>query len=57
MWDLGSTSLVKEFRAHTESILSVDFSPGGRRILSCGMDASLRLWDMNTKCVLFTNVL
>jgi WD40 repeat protein len=33
---------------HTAGVRRVEFSPDGRRLLSCGLDGSIRLWDTET---------
>src|SRR5207302_1421071 len=33
---------------HTDAVERVEFAPDGRRLLSCGLDGSIRLWDLET---------
>jgi ribosome assembly protein 4 len=39
---------------HTEAVLSVNFSPDGRRLASGSGDATVRLWDLGTQTPRFT---
>jgi RNA polymerase sigma factor (sigma-70 family) len=39
---------VRSFHGHTAPVLCVAFSSDGRRILSSSMDATVRLWDVET---------
>jgi RNA polymerase sigma factor (sigma-70 family) len=35
-------------QGHTDSVQRVAFSPDGRRLLSCGLDGAIILWDLET---------
>lgn len=39
---------IRRFEGHTESVLSVAFTPDGRQLLSCGAEPSVRLWDVRS---------
>ena len=34
---------------HRDEVLSADFNLDGTRIISCGMDHSLKMWRMDTE--------
>jgi WD40 repeat protein len=39
---------IKEMRGHTDTVRGVVHLPGGRRIITCSLDGSLRLWDLES---------
>ncbi|KIK32894.1 hypothetical protein CY34DRAFT_100573 [Suillus luteus UH-Slu-Lm8-n1] len=39
---------IKEMRGHTYDVRGVVHLPGGRRIVTCSWDGSLRLWDLES---------
>ena len=45
IYDIKDLSLLKEFRAHQNSVFAVTYSPDGRYLLSGGRDARLNIWD------------
>ncbi|KIK44968.1 hypothetical protein CY34DRAFT_78758 [Suillus luteus UH-Slu-Lm8-n1] len=39
---------IEEMRGHTGAVLGVVHLPGGRRIVTCSRDGSLRVWDLES---------
>ncbi len=48
LWDVERGELLRTFQGHVYGVTGVDVSPDGHRILSCGYDFSVRLWDADT---------
>ncbi|ESN96553.1 hypothetical protein HELRODRAFT_189288 [Helobdella robusta] len=46
LWDLGTGSLIKDFRGHGDVIYSLAFNRDGSLLFSGGMDNSLKMWDV-----------
>jgi RNA polymerase sigma factor (sigma-70 family) len=48
VWDVSSGRALHRLKGHDYVVSCVTFSPGGRRILTCGWDRTIRLWDAKT---------
>ncbi len=51
LWDSKTGTVTREFRGHIGSVNNVKFSPDGSRLLSCGTDGTLRLWETHPTAV------
>ena len=45
IWDAKGNTIGPPLQGHTESVLSVAFSPDSRRIISGSADETIRIWD------------
>jgi WD40 repeat protein len=50
LWDLAGNCL-QTFVGHTDMVLSVNFSPDGKQIVSTSGDNNLKLWDLMGNCL------
>jgi WD40 repeat protein/tetratricopeptide (TPR) repeat protein len=48
VWDSATGRLTAGPLPHSDSVLSIAFSPDGRRLLTTGQDGIARLWDLAT---------
>ncbi len=48
VWDLGGKREVRTLKGHEKGVLCAAFTFDGRRLVSGGQDAHLRLWDVET---------
>ena len=46
VWDLGSSSLLKELKGHNENIRCLAWSRDSNMLASSGQDGLLKLWDV-----------
>ncbi len=46
LWDLESSKLLRKFPAHLNGVTSLDFAPDGKTLVSGGLDARVRLWNV-----------
>jgi WD40 repeat protein/serine/threonine protein kinase len=48
VWDVRTFKMVKWLVAHAEVVLSVDFMPDGKTLVTGGSDNAVRFWDTGT---------
>jgi len=47
IWEINRKYVRNAFKGHTSHIMSLDFSPNGRLLVSASGDNTLRLWNMH----------
>lgn len=53
LWDVENDyKNIMTFRGHEHSVSSAGFMPGDAQVISSSRDASVRIWDISTGCVL-----
>ena len=48
LWDLAKGEKVREMIGHVHGVRDVRFLPDGKRAISCSLDCTARLWDLET---------
>lgn len=48
LWNIGAQRSEAIFRGHTAGVNEVRRLPGGRRFVSCSVDRTVRLWDLDS---------
>ena len=48
LWEVESGALLRVFEGHTDTILPLDISQDGTRMLSGSRDGSMKLWDLES---------
>lgn len=48
LWDLATRKVIREFQGHTVEGMIASLTPDGRRLVSSGVDKSLRLWNVES---------
>ena len=54
LYDAATDAKIGALSGHTEMTVALDFFADGSRLLSCGDDATVRLWDFNNRTLLKT---
>ncbi|MEL6438065.1 MAG: hypothetical protein AAFQ80_02245, partial [Cyanobacteria bacterium J06621_8] len=52
--DVKNQSLVHTFNGHQDYVISVEFSPGGKYIVSGSDDKTVKLWDVKNQSLVHT---
>jgi serine/threonine protein kinase len=49
LWDLEKGELLRKLEGHEKDLWTVAFSPDSKRLVSTGFDATVRVWDVQTR--------
>jgi Tol biopolymer transport system component len=52
LWDPATGKLQRALTGHQSGVISVSFSPDGRRLASGGLDGTVKIWDPSTGKIL-----
>lgn len=48
VFDVHNKKLIKSFSAHTDGASCIDITPDGSRLVTGGLDCTVRIWDLKT---------
>jgi WD40 repeat protein/serine/threonine protein kinase len=48
LWDVASRQCVRTFLGHTGGVMRALFSKDSKRVISCGVDQLIKIWDPNS---------
>ena len=46
MWDLKTTSLIRSFQGHEDSVTCCALTPDGQKLITGSLDKTIRVWDI-----------
>lgn len=46
VWSIQPLDLLREYEGHADNVTSASFSPDGQKLVSTGLDRSIRIWDL-----------
>jgi WD40 repeat protein len=49
LWDIHSGKNIKNFKGHSDNIISIEFINKGKQMLSSSWDGTIKLWDVETE--------
>ncbi|MFM9960467.1 MAG: WD40 repeat domain-containing protein [Planctomycetaceae bacterium] len=53
LWDAASGQETLTLKGHTGGVVSVTFTPDGKRLASAGTDGTIKIWDINPRAAAF----
>ena len=55
LWHLASRNPLATLRGHATPVRTLEFSPDGSTIVSCGVDQTLKVWDAGASALASSN--